>query len=235
MLTLPVANQLAPDFTRVAGVITATNGFAGGAAPVKAMTLDAPLTGAVVAGPKPASAQAPGLNLAAPPSPAADGLSLALALAFAFIGGIVLNLMPCVFPVLSLKALALTRPGHGDRHHLRIEGLSFGAGVIGTFVALAGLLLVLRAAGEQFGWGFQLQSPAVVTGLALLFFILALNLSGVFEFRRRSSLRRRPAGRRATNTPTRRSPAFSPSSSRRRARRRSWGRRWDSRSRSRRC
>ena len=182
VLTLPVANQLAPGFTRVAGVITATNGFTSTGAPVKAMTLDAPLTGTVVAGPKPASAQAPALNLAAPPAPAAEGLSLALALAFAFIGGIVLNLMPCVFPVLSLKALSLTRPGHGDRHHLRIEGLSFGAGVIGTFVGLAGLLLVLRAAGEQFGWGFQLQSPAVVTGLALLFFILALNLSGVFEF-----------------------------------------------------
>ena len=66
--------------------------------------------------------------------------------------------------------------------HLRLEGLSFGAGVIVTFLALAGILLAFRAAGEQFGWGFQLQSPAVVTSLALLFFVLALNLSGVFEF-----------------------------------------------------
>ena len=182
VLTLPVANQLAPGFTRVAGVITATNGFTSGGALVKTMTLETPLAGTVIAGPKPASAPTPELNLAAPPSPSAEGLSLAVAMVFAFIGGIVLNLMPCVFPVLSLKALSLTKPGHGNRHHLRIEGICFGAGVIGTFVALAGLLLVSRAAGEQFGWGFQLQSPAVVTGLAVLFFILALNLSGVFEF-----------------------------------------------------
>ena len=181
VLTLPVANQLAPGFTRVAGVITATNGFTSGGGLVKTMTLETPLAGTVIAGPKPASAATPELKLAAP-LPAAEGLSLAVAMVFAFIGGIVLNLMPCVFPVLSLKALSLTKPGHGNRHHLRIEGLSFGAGVIGTFVALAGLLLVFRAAGEQFGWGFQLQSPAVITGLAVLFFILALNLSGVFEF-----------------------------------------------------
>ncbi len=101
---------------------------------------------------------------------------------FAFLGGIVLNLMPCVFPVLSIKALALAAPGHGNKHKLKIEGLSFTAGVIATFVFLAGLLLVFRAMGEQFGWGFQLQSPGMVTGLALLFFVLGLNLSGAFEF-----------------------------------------------------
>ena len=101
---------------------------------------------------------------------------------FAFLGGIVLNLMPCVFPVLSIKALALAAPGHGNKHKLRLEGLAFSAGVIATFVLLAGMLLAFRAAGEQFGWGFQLQSPAVVTSLAVLFFVLALNLSGAFEF-----------------------------------------------------
>jgi len=90
--------------------------------------------------------------------------------------------MPCVFPVLSLKALSLAKPGHGPKSHLRREGLAFGAGVVITFLALASTLLAFRAAGEQFGWGFQLQSPAVVTTLALLFFVLALNLSGVFEF-----------------------------------------------------
>jgi thiol:disulfide interchange protein DsbD len=100
----------------------------------------------------------------------------------AFLGGLILNLMPCVFPVLSLKALSLTKPGHGNKAHLRLEGLSFGAGVMVTFLVLAGILVAFRAAGEQFGWGFQLQSPAVVTSLALLFFVLALNLSGVFEF-----------------------------------------------------
>jgi thiol:disulfide interchange protein/DsbC/DsbD-like thiol-disulfide interchange protein len=181
VLTLPVANQLAPGFTQVAGVLTAANGFASGGSRVNAITVDVPLTGAVVAGPKPVAAPAPALNVA-PPKPAADGLSLLLAVAFAFVGGIVLNLMPCVFPVLSLKALSLAAPGHGNREKLRLEGASFGAGVVGTFVALAGILLAFRAAGEQFGWGFQLQSPAVITALALLFFVLALNLSGAFEF-----------------------------------------------------
>ncbi len=181
VLTLPVANQLAPGFTQVAGVITAANGFSTGGAPVKAMTVDVPLAGAVVAGPKPAAAPVPVLNLAAP-APAAEGLSLVMAMLFAFVGGVVLNLMPCVFPVLSLKALSLAAPGHGNREKLRLEGLAFSAGVIATFVALAAILLAFRAAGEQFGWGFQLQSPAMVTALAVLFFVLALNLSGAFEF-----------------------------------------------------
>ena len=182
VLTLPVANQLAADFTRVAGVLTSTNGFAGGGgAQALALAVDVPLAGAVVAGPKPASAIAPSLDLA-PPVPAVDAISLWLAVVFAFVGGVVLNLMPCVFPVLSLKALSLAAPGHEDRLRLRREGLAFGAGVVATFVALAAMLLAFRAAGEQLGWGFQLQSPAVVTALAILFFILALNLSGAFEF-----------------------------------------------------
>jgi thiol:disulfide interchange protein DsbD len=177
-MTLPVAHQLAPGFTKVAGVLTSKGGFAGTAAPVHAITLDVPLVGTVTAGAKPVQA-APALNVA--PTPSSD-LSLFTALLLAFVGGVILNLMPCVFPVLSLKALSLTKPGHGNRQHLRIEGLCFAAGVVVTFLALAGLLLAFRAAGEQFGWGFQLQSPAVVTSLAILFFLLALNLSGVFEF-----------------------------------------------------
>lgn len=180
-LTLPVANQLTPGFTQVAGVMTSESGFAGGTTPVKAITIDTPIVGNVVAGPKPVASPPPVLNVA-PAVPSTEALSLAAAIVFAFIGGLVLNLMPCVFPVLSLKALSLTKPGHGNRHHLRLEGLSFATGVIVTFLALAGILLAFRAAGEQFGWGFQLQSPAVVTSLALLFFVLALNLSGVFEF-----------------------------------------------------
>ena len=181
VLTLPVANQLTPGFTRVAGVLVAANGFASGADVPKAIAIEAPLTGTVVAGPKPALAQVPALNVP-PPVPAGEGLSLLVALVFAFLGGIVLNLMPCVFPVLSIKALALAAPGHGNRKKLRLEGLAFSAGVIATFVLLAGMLLAFRAAGEQFGWGFQLQSPGVVTSLAVLFFVLALNLSGAFEF-----------------------------------------------------
>ncbi|MEP7329835.1 MAG: protein-disulfide reductase DsbD domain-containing protein, partial [Betaproteobacteria bacterium] len=182
VLTLPVAYQMAPDFKRVSGVLTTSKGLTVGDGLVAATTIDVPLTGTVVAGPKPVTAPAAASTFAAPVKPAGEGLSLTLALVFAFVGGVVLNLMPCVFPVLSLKVLSLSAPGHEDQQRLRMEGLAFGAGVVVTFVALAGLLLAFRAAGEQLGWGFQLQSPAVVASLAILFFVLALNLSGAFEF-----------------------------------------------------
>ena len=112
--------------------------------------------------------------------PAAD-LSLALALALALAGGALLNLMPCVFPVLSLKVLGFAAHAH-DRRGLLAGGLAYTAGVVLSFVALAALLLALRAGGEQLGWGFQLQSPAVVAVLAALFTLIGLNLAGVFEF-----------------------------------------------------
>ena len=105
------------------------------------------------------------------------------AILFAFIGGLLLNLMPCVFPVLTVKVLALLQHGggHGDTDSSRTHGLVFGAGVLLSFWLLAGVLMALRAGGESLGWGFQLQSPPVVALLALLMFALALNLSGLFE------------------------------------------------------
>ena len=115
------------------------------------------------------------------PDPGAD-MSLFVALAFAFVGGLLLNLMPCVFPVLSVKVLGvLEHGGGGDASRGRRHGLAFGAGVLLSFWALAGALMLLRAGGAGLGWGFQLQSPAVVALLALLMFALGLNLSGVFE------------------------------------------------------
>jgi thiol:disulfide interchange protein DsbD len=108
-------------------------------------------------------------------------MTLALAALFALAGGVILNLMPCVFPVLSLKVLGFAQR-HDDRAAMRREAYAFAAGVIATFVLLAALLLALRGAGLQLGWGFQLQSPLVVTALATLFFVLGLNLAGVFEF-----------------------------------------------------
>lgn len=182
VLTLPVASQLAPGFTEVAGVLTAGNGFAVGDGKVKAMAIRAPLAGTVIAGPKPVAAATPALDTTTPGAAGAAPISFVVAVVFALLGGVILNLMPCVFPVLSIKALALARPGHGSKAHLRREGIAFGAGVVATFLLLAGLLLAFRAAGEEFGWGFQLQSPGIVTALALLFFVLGLNLSGVFEF-----------------------------------------------------
>ena len=104
-----------------------------------------------------------------------------LALLGALLGGMILNLMPCVFPVLALKVLSFANHSE-DRHARRMNGLAYSAGVVLSFVALGGLMLVLRSAGEQLGWGFQLQSPAVVAALAVLFTVLALNLVGLFEF-----------------------------------------------------
>ena len=113
---------------------------------------------------------------------AAADMGVALALLLAFVGGLVLNLMPCVFPVLSIKILAFVeRGGNSDGGAVgRRHAMVFTAGVLTTFWALAGVLLALRAGGAQLGWGFQLQSPAVVTVMALVVFALALNLSGVF-------------------------------------------------------
>ncbi|MGE3867413.1 MAG: protein-disulfide reductase DsbD family protein, partial [Hyphomonadaceae bacterium] len=110
---------------------------------------------------------------------AGSELGVGLALAFAFLGGLILNVMPCVFPVLSIKALSLARADHAGE--ARRHGLLFLGGVLATFLALAGGLLALKAAGAAVGWGFQLQEPLVVGGLALLFFAIALNLIGVYE------------------------------------------------------
>ena len=119
---------------------------------------------------------------AASPSTGAPSLGLAAALLGALIGGLILNLMPCVFPVLAIKAVGFAQHG-GDARARRAHGLAYTAGVLISFLALGGLLLGLRAAGEQLGWGFQLQSPAVVAALAVLFTLIGLNLAGLFELR----------------------------------------------------
>ncbi|HEY2451379.1 MAG TPA: thioredoxin family protein [Scandinavium sp.] len=102
------------------------------------------------------------------------------ALLAAFVGGIILNFMPCVFPVISLKAFGLLRHD-GDTASARSEGLAFLLGVVVTMIALAGILLAARAGGAAVGWGFQLQSPLVISLLALVILGAALNLLGVFE------------------------------------------------------
>ncbi|MFM2112473.1 MAG: hypothetical protein RLZZ271_1133 [Pseudomonadota bacterium] len=107
-------------------------------------------------------------------------LGLALALLGALVGGMILNLMPCVFPVLAIKVLHLTE--HASDPRTRVQtGLAYSVGVILSFVLLGALLIVLRAAGESLGWGFQLQNPWVVGALALLFTLIGLNLLGWFE------------------------------------------------------
>ena len=117
---------------------------------------------------------------AKPTSPAGGDLGIFAAIAFAFVGGLILNLMPCVFPILAMKAASLAGHAH-DRKEAQAQGLAFLAGAVGTFLALAGVLIAVRAGGAAVGWGFQLQSPPVVAGLALLMLAVALNLSGLFE------------------------------------------------------
>jgi thiol:disulfide interchange protein DsbD len=99
----------------------------------------------------------------------------------AFAGGMILNLMPCVLPVLSLKILGFLREAGGDPKAARRHGLLYSAGVLFSFWVMAGLLIALRAGGHSVGWGFQLQSPIFVAILAAVFVLLALNLFGVFE------------------------------------------------------
>ncbi len=115
------------------------------------------------------------------PSPPTSATSFGLVLLFALLGGALLNLMPCVFPILSLKVLGFAEHAQ-QRRALLAGGVAYTVGVVLSFVALAALLLALRAGGEQLGWGFQLQSPVVVAALAALFTLIGLNLAGVFEF-----------------------------------------------------
>jgi len=152
-LSIPASRQPVGTWDRVAGLLVA----------------DAPLT--------PNGLRAIEIDVPmGPAAPAGGTLGLAAALALAFGGGLLLNLMPCVLPVLSIKVLGLAQ----HRGH-RMHGLLYGAGVLVSFWVLAAVLLALKAAGEGLGWGFQLQSPVFVGLLALLFFGIALNLSGVFE------------------------------------------------------
>ncbi|MDP2802014.1 MAG: protein-disulfide reductase DsbD family protein [Phreatobacter sp.] len=115
-------------------------------------------------------------------TPPVDLTALLQAIALAVLGGLILNLMPCVFPVLSLKVLQLTGHGEAPASQARGHGLAYAAGVLVTFAGLAALLYALRAAGGEVGWGFQLQSPVVVAALAFLLFAMGLSLSGVAQF-----------------------------------------------------
>lgn len=125
----------------------------------------------------------PGAVPAATPIAAtADRISLAIALLSAFVGGLILNLMPCVFPILSMKALALAAKPDQPQEARRL-GLAYGIGVILSFVLLASVLLALRFTGAALGWGFQLQQPAFVAALAILMFVIGLNLSGLYAIR----------------------------------------------------
>jgi thiol:disulfide interchange protein DsbD len=119
--------------------------------------------------------------LAAAESSSSDFTGLAKVAGLAFIGGIILNLMPCVFPVLFIKGLSLLQSSQQERHKLRAHGWIYTLGILVSFWIVVTLLLVLRAGGRQLGWGFQFQSPSFIAVIALLLFFLGLSLAGMFE------------------------------------------------------
>ena len=123
-----------------------------------------------------------GAKIASATLPTDDEKNFGVILFWAFIGGFILNLMPCVFPVLGLKIMGFVEQAGASRARVTGHGIWFTIGVLVSFWILAGILIAIRAAGHELGWGFQLQSPLFVYSLALLLFIFALNLSGVFEF-----------------------------------------------------
>ena len=132
------------------------------------------------------SAQAPAASGPAQPAmtgalPPTQKSGLLRSVGLAFLGGIILNLMPCVFPVLFLKGLALVNSGSEERHKLRAHGLVYTAGIVVSFWALVGVLLALRTAGARLGWGFQFQNPIFLSLMACLLFFLGLSLAGQFE------------------------------------------------------
>jgi thiol:disulfide interchange protein/DsbC/DsbD-like thiol-disulfide interchange protein len=174
--TLRLSQQVSPYFVaapaQVDGVLVVTRDGATRAFEISAAAGEV----AVVPGPGLVAAPAHRSADEGAPPPA-----LALVLLFALIGGLILNLMPCVFPVLSLKAIALMKHG-GDAPERRRQTHAYTAGVIASCVLVAAAMLGLRSAGEAVGWGFQLQSPAFVALMAYVLFALGLSLSGAVHF-----------------------------------------------------
>jgi DsbC/DsbD-like thiol-disulfide interchange protein/cytochrome c biogenesis protein CcdA len=138
----------------------------------------APLTGILEIADQVGSVQAFTIAAQAPPTSIAPWIWTAIS---ALVGGLLLNIMPCVFPVLAMKALGIARLGAADRSTIRAQALAYTAGAVLTMWAIGIILTVLRIAGTRLGWGFQLQSPAFVTFLTWLVFAIGLNLAGVFE------------------------------------------------------
>jgi thiol:disulfide interchange protein DsbD len=136
----------------------------------QAFDIVAPFDPALAAGPAPLAAAEDG-----------EALSLWKALAFALLGGLILNLMPCVFPVLAMKAASFVRLAGHSRGELRRDGAAYMAGVLVSFGLMAAALLAIRASVGEVNWGFQFQSPIFSLLIAYLFFVVGLNLSGVFE------------------------------------------------------
>ncbi|HRJ46485.1 MAG TPA: protein-disulfide reductase DsbD family protein, partial [Opitutaceae bacterium] len=169
VLTLKIAADADANAAELRGVLAAKNGWrADGSLP--ALRVESPFVTDEIT--------AAGLETTTP----AATTGLAGTLALAFIGGLILNLMPCVFPVLGIKILGFVNQAGSDQRKVVMHGITFTLGVLLSFWALAGALAILRAGGDQLGWGFQLQSAGFVFALTVLLLVFALNMSGVFEF-----------------------------------------------------
>ena len=174
-VTIPMADPVNTTLKSLDGVLVSKTGW-GSAYAGKAVAISAPVVYV-----NSAATTSPAKSRSGTVSPGSDDLGFLVAVMFAFVGGLFLNLMPCVFPVLGIKVMGFVQHAQGDPKRLKLQGFAFLAGVVGSFWILAGLLIALRAGGASVGWGFQLQSPVFVTLLSLLFLLMALNLSGVFE------------------------------------------------------
>ncbi len=155
------------------------DGFSLTLKPAAAFKADALVAGVVVL--RDAGGQLAALRIAAQPGAVAAGVGWIEAIFAALLGGLILNLMPCVFPVLAMKAMAILRVSSEGRKAARTEALAYSSGVILSFTAIGGAVLALRQLGHAVGWGFQFQSPWFVAGMAWLLMAVGLNLSGVFE------------------------------------------------------
>ena len=180
VLALPAGAASGPgdSAARAWRTVAAVDGAWTAAAPAAVVS---PALAAALEANRVAAAAGSAMPAAAATPRAVGAAALFTALLGGLLGGLILNLMPCVFPILAIKVMGFAKHGSDRRAH-RQAGLAYTAGVVLSFLALGGLLLGLRAAGEQLGWGFQLQSPAVVAALAALFTMIGLNLAGVFEF-----------------------------------------------------
>ena len=172
-ISLEKSRQRREPVQQLRGTLVAEGGFAPDGAP--AIAIDVPVREAL-----PANATAAAAGERAGVASSAQG-SIWLALGLAFLGGLLLNVMPCVFPVLSIKVFDFVRQAGGDPARLRLHGWTYAAGVVLSFWILAGVLLALRAGGEGLGWGFQLQSPAFVVVMIFVLVALALSLLGLFD------------------------------------------------------
>ncbi len=164
-LTVPLKSISDVQLDSIAGVLVTENGWRGPGSE-KAVEIITPVSETLAAT---STAKESRLN------------SIWLAILFSFLGGIILNLMPCVLPVLSIKIMGFVNQANEGEHKSWQHGLVFMLGVLASFWVLAGILLILRAGGEQLGWGFQLQSPPFLIILSAFMFLFGLSLFGVFE------------------------------------------------------